>query len=137
MLGGEPVTLAKRILSVGYPYQATISSTVSPDSRRSLSDADIVLFVPTLLGETDYGDRDGKPILTGAGTLQAERSAQHWRNELATAASEGKTVVIYLTAMVEAYAKSGVVITSYDQLPFRFDAVQVHGTEIRPGADFQ
>ncbi|MDP3587946.1 MAG: hypothetical protein Q8R58_07835 [Sulfuricurvum sp.] len=109
------------------------------NSNISLLDADIVLFEPNLVYQTDYinGTYNGKASLSEASTTQCLESIKHWQEELKTSYEHGKTIFIFTRAYEEVYYQTGRkeysgtgrnmktthivdLIDSYIMIPFNF-----------------
>ncbi|MDD4505210.1 MAG: hypothetical protein PHE60_02415 [Sulfurospirillaceae bacterium] len=108
-------------------------------SNASLLDADIILFEPNLVYQTDYinGTFQGKPSLSESSSTQCLESVFHWREELKVAFENGKTIFIFMNAFEEIYYKTGKkeysgtgrntrttnivdLLSSYSMFPFDF-----------------
>ena len=90
--------MAKRIISVGvdFPGDVEIEDEVSYGSRRSLLDADIVLFSPdTAQFRQNCESYQGKPSLYESSSFELREASSHWRREISAAVGSGKTVFVF------------------------------------------
>lgn len=116
------------IMSVGIKIPGDIAEYVSFNSSRSLLDADIILFEPSLEYYTDElrSTHQGKPALSDRSSVQTRAAIQHWRSELKYAIEAGKTVFIFLPAPEEVYARTqkfsgtGGIVNNFEALPITF-----------------
>jgi hypothetical protein len=99
----------KYILSVEFDFPGGLAEYVDSSSRQCLSDADLVVFNPSM---TDiHGEfiemYKGKPSLSQGSSARLSESIAHWRREISDALSAGKTVVVFLCEKDEVYVDSG------------------------------
>jgi hypothetical protein len=148
--------MAKRIFSVGFEFPGDAAEYIPLSSDRSLLDADIIVFEPSMasnyLSDKTYR---GKPLINEHDSFRMEEDAAHWRSELKAAFDAGKTIIIYLSELEEYYIHTGQkdysgtgrnrVVTNivdsfnnYSCLPIPFDRVVVSsGTEIIAARDLK
>ena len=142
----------RRIFSVGFVFPSESVEEIPFNSDRSLLDADIVLFQPTL-GKYDTSTYyRGKPRLEEFSSFDVKRRIAHWRAELKAAVEAGRMVVIYLAKPQEVYLDTGdrsysgtgrnrqttVIVapaSSYDALPLAISVTATRGTAIVPARD--
>ena len=92
----------RRIFAVGLSLPGDQFEQIAFDSDRTLSDADIIVFQPTLgdcHNEYARGENtlcDGKPVLTEESSYTTYQHVLHWRREIIEAVKAGKLVVVYL-----------------------------------------
>ena len=86
----------RRIFSVGYLFPGGVAEQIPYGSDRSLLDADIVVFEPSLEYYSSGESYQGKPSLSDHSSFEVRQHAEHWRSELKDAIESGKTVVIFL-----------------------------------------
>lgn len=100
--------MAKKIISVGFEIPGNVVESVSLRSNRSLLDADIVVFQPSMKGEyLAPRHYQGKPRLSEHDSFQVVKDASHWRSEIQTAFNSGKTIFIYLSELQEYFVENG------------------------------
>src|SRR5258708_10132001 len=90
--------MAKTILSVGFEVPGGEAELINLLAKRSLLDADIVVFspeIPYTYGSTSYL---GKTCLSDDGSFRVREALAHWRRELAASVDAGKLVVVLLKA---------------------------------------
>jgi hypothetical protein len=133
--------MTKKIISVGFEIPGNVAEYVSLRSNRSLLDADIVVFKPSMAG-VYYTSRylQGKPRLSEHDSFQVIKDAAHWRSEIQNAFNSGKTILIYLPELVEYFVENGEkgisgtgkgktnvtyvsVFSNYSFLPLKFEKV--------------
>ena len=127
----------KTIFSVNTEVPGEDILEIDIHSNRTLLDADIILFTPTLKrGWYDYDNSlfRGKSCLSEHSSFAAAEQTRHWKSEIVTAVNAGKLVVVYLAAPVECFRYTGekqttgtgrnqkvtdevTNISSYDMLP--------------------
>jgi hypothetical protein len=101
---------ARKIVCVGFNIPGNDYEVLNLESDRSLLDADIILFQPSIpydyygVGEDSF---QGKLTLGQTGSFRAVEAARHWRAELKTAIESGKTVVVFLSKPVEVFVYTG------------------------------
>ncbi len=101
---------AKTIFTVGFQLPTKdIFQYQSFHSNASLLDADIILFEPNLVYQTDYINPtfQGKPSLSEASSTQCLEAIKHWREELKMAFESGKTIIIFMKAIEEVFYSTG------------------------------
>src|SRR6266581_4128107 len=99
--------MAKTILSVGFQVPGGETELVNLLSKRSLLDADVVIFspeIPYTYGSTTYL---GKTCLSDDASFRVKEALAHWRRELAASVDAGKLVVVLLKAPEVVYAATG------------------------------
>jgi hypothetical protein len=148
--------MPKRIFSVGFEFPGDEAEYVPISSDKSLLDADVILFEPSM-AYSYMSDKTylGKPLITEHDSFRMEEDAAHWRSELKAAFDAGKTIIIYLSELEEYYIHTGRkefsgtgrnravtnIVTSffnYSCLPIKFDRIVISsGTEIIPVQDLK
>ncbi len=100
--------MPKRILAVGVDLASDSVSETDFDSRSSLLDWDIVLFRPSIESWVSYGDQyKGKPSLSDHTSFKVKEASEHWRREIKLAIESGKTVLVFLSPLMEVYVDTG------------------------------
>jgi hypothetical protein len=99
----------KQIASVGFAYPDEDVEQLEYLSDRSVLDADIIVFEPSL--PPAYGDSrltyEGKRVLTETASFRLREAAAHWKSELEAALADGKTIVVYLVPPDEVKLDTG------------------------------
>ncbi len=108
---GKLNSMKKKIFTINYEIPGHSDLNLEFSSKKSLMDADIVLFSPEIpyyerittgegqyLGKTCYGEN-------GSFELKADRN--HWKTELANALMSGKTVFLLLDRREDFFLDSG------------------------------
>jgi hypothetical protein len=153
--------MPKNIFAVEFsiPIQGVVNLSASSD--RSLLDADIVIFKPSLGSydcyENYHGNQtyQGKPLLNEASSFEISQRASHWRTELNTAFKAGKTIFVYLVAQEDVFIYTGqrqfsgtgrsrvttnvvAPFNNYRTLPVDLGSIIPRsGNEIKPAGDFK
>jgi hypothetical protein len=96
-----------RFFTVGFDLPGDDFEYISFDSDRTLLDADIILFEPTLGSCDTSGSYSGRPLLTERSSFRTKQQLDHWRSEIVTAVQAGKLVIVYLTKPIEYYRHTG------------------------------
>jgi len=105
----------KQILTVGYEVPGYSDRYVSFRSASSLLDADIVLFLPDISQYRDDGFNSpyqGKRSLNENSSFQLIEDVKHWKKELNSLLTEGKTVFVLFSSYEEVYIYTGKKETS-------------------------
>lgn len=150
------LSMAERtLLSVGYNIPGFSDSYVRFDSDRSLLDADVILFQPTLRDYTTDGYFRGKRRLSDHDSPSATEHCRRWSEELSEALKAGKTVIVFLSPLEDVYTNLGrkevsgtgrgqkvtlilETLSNYSALPFDLGTVVPKGgTEIRVATDLK
>ncbi|OHD93177.1 MAG: hypothetical protein A2552_09015 [Sulfuricurvum sp. RIFOXYD2_FULL_44_160] len=125
----------KTIFTVGFELPTNNFQFKSFHSNASLLDADIILFEPKLIYQTDYltgAQYNGKPNLSDESSTKCNYSIKHWKEELKLAYESGKTIFIFLTTPENVFIHTGYTnngknrlrnldeINSFAMLPISF-----------------
>ncbi len=95
------------IFCVGFDLPGEEFEYIEFESKRSLLDADIIIFKPTL-GEYNIAKNfQGKPLIDENDSPRVIERLTYWRSELNEAVINGKLVIIYLVKPEEAFRYSG------------------------------
>lgn len=100
----------KTIFTVGFQLPTSdIFQYKSFHSNSSLLDADIVLFEPRLVYQSDYINPtfQGKPSLSETSSTQCMEAIAHWREELKISFESGKTIFIFMQSMEQVFYNTG------------------------------
>jgi hypothetical protein len=99
----------KEILSVEFDFPGGLVEYVDFSSMQSLSDADLVVFKPSMTDMHGYGSEKykGKPSLSQDSSARVVEAIAHWRREISDALSAGTTVVVFLCEKEEVFVDTG------------------------------
>lgn len=108
--------MPKKILTVGF-HLGSDDAEYSPfNTKTSLLDWDIVLFLPNigefLTYEYDNSEYQGKLCLNNTKSFRLREACAHWRREIAQAVDAGKIVVVFLSEPEQVFVASGTTSTS-------------------------
>src|SRR5205807_8414522 len=99
--------MTKQLLTVGLVIPGGFGEFVPLTAKRSLLDADIVIFRPSVFPfhRLEYPDShfQGKPSFTDDASFQLKEAASHWRQQIQLALNAGKNVIMYLPALTEIF----------------------------------
>jgi hypothetical protein len=145
----------RNILTVGYEIPGFSDRYLSFSSDRSLLDADVILFMPTLNDFYSATYYQGKRRIADDHSPKAVEHCRRWKQELSEAVKAGKTVIVFLSPLEEVYVHLGATqvsgtgrsqkvtrivesLTNYSALPFDLGTiVPKGGSEIRPAGDLK
>lgn len=136
-----------RILSVGYEFPGGGIECVGFMSRRSLLDADLIIYEPTLGNYRSDESYKGKPALTEDSSFRVDEALSHWRSELTEAIGAGKVIILFLASPKEVFVCTGrkdysgtgrsqtvtnfvIPASSYDAIPFKLQIQERSGDQI-------
>ena len=139
---GDRIVVKRSIFSVNTLVPNDDVTEISYNSTRTLLDADIVLFSPSLDVHFDDPYYKGKQCLSENRSFAELEKIRHWRNEITTAAEIGKMIVVFLEEPISAFRQTDKTetsktgrnrditlfveqICSYDSLPF----IQSHSSK--------
>lgn len=140
----------RKILSVGIELASSELAYETFRSKTSLLDWDIFLFRPEI---TDflhgyYETHQGKPLFSDTASFEAKECCAHWRREIKQALETGKTIIVFLPALYEAYVDTGQrthsgtgrnqkttrhveLLSNYDMLPVSLSPVPATGSSMK------
>ena len=140
----------RKILSVGVELASSEPTLTTFRSKTSLLDWDMFLFRPEISEflHNYYQTYQGKPCFNDTASFEAKECCEHWRREIKQAVEAGKTVVVFLPPLYEAYVDTGTrsysgtgrnqnttrhveLLTNYDTLPIRVSPVSATGTSMK------
>lgn len=100
---------AKKILTVGLELASSEPTYTTFRSKTSLLDWDIFLFRPEISEflHNYYQTYQGKPCFNDTASFEARECCEHWRREIKQAVETGKTVIVFLPPLYEAYVDTG------------------------------
>jgi len=98
-----------QILSIEFDFPGGLAEYVHFSSKKSLSDADVVVFKPNIAGMLGYGGKTykGKPSVSQDSSALLIEALNYWKRELSDALSVGKTVFVFLCEVDEVFVDSG------------------------------
>lgn len=141
--------MSKKILTVGFEIWSPEVESAEFRSKVSLLDWDIILFRPDINEFVSYTDQfQGKPSLNESVSFRLKECCEHWRRELKQAFDTGKTVIVYLPALIEVYVDTGkrsysgtgrnqkttthvALYSNYEAIPAPLSPVSTSGTAMR------
>jgi len=97
----------KRIFTVGFDLPGEDFEYVPIESDKTLLDADIITFEPSIGDHESLEEYAGKPLLTEYSSFIAKERVNHWHNEIVAAINSGKLVIVYLIKPEEYYRHTG------------------------------
>jgi len=138
------ILMPQRVFSVGQIVPGDAAKYIAFRSDRSLFDADVIIFTPSI-GE--YKCREyyaGKPLISENDSQAVIRDCAHWRREIETAVDASKVVFVMLVKPAEVYYDTGQrtfsgtgrsrvttkhmeETTSYESVPFSFPGLVPRG----------
>jgi hypothetical protein len=143
----------KTVYGVGSPLPGDPCERIPHYARKSLLDADIVVFTPSL-PEVSYSGSmyQGRPWLSESSSVRVKEAATHWQRELALAVEEGKTVFVFLADPINVWVDTGrkehsgtgrnrlttTIVDRFDSylaLPFGLKVVPATGTKMKLTAE--
>lgn len=140
----------KKILAVGLELASSEPTYATFRSKTSLLDWDVFLFRPEISEFLhDYYDSyQGKPCFNSTASFAAKECCEHWRREIKQAVDAGKTVIVFLPLLYEAYVDTGErsysgtgrnqkttrhveLLSNYDTLPVNLEPVSTNGSSMK------
>ena len=98
----------KKIISVEAELASDEVAFCKFDSDTSLLDWDIILFKPVINELVTYSEHyQGKPSLYDSNSFHLKERSEHWRREIKDAVESGKTVIVFLAALIEVFIDTG------------------------------
>lgn len=101
----------KIIFSVEFDIPSLHDGYISFDSKRSLLDADIIVFCPRIRGNYNLdnlrGTYNGKNCYSSTSSFRVVEQLKHWYRELTNAFKAGKTIFLYLDDLYEFFVYTG------------------------------
>lgn len=141
---------ARNILTVGLELASSATTFAPFRSKTSLLDWDIFLFRPQISEflHNYYETYQGKPCFTDSASFEAKECCEHWRREIKQAVEAGKTIIVFLPPLYEAYVDTGTrsysgtgrnqkttrhvaLLTNYDALPVSLQPVAATGSSMK------
>jgi len=100
--------MAQLVLSVGFLFPGGFTEFVPLNSRRSLLDADVIIFRPSIGPFNDVQSQfQGKPSLYDSASFELKNAASHWRQQIQMAVNAGKNVFVLFPKLEEVWVDSG------------------------------
>lgn len=126
----------KTIISVGYQIPGHSDCFEEFISKKSLLEADIILFSPNLYYQHMSWNHEGKPLYTQEASRKVQEDSSHWRREIGYCLDAGKTVFVFMKEYESFYiADKGhnyELFNNYKFLPLaRLDIVPANGTKLK------
>ncbi len=137
------------VMSVGFSFPGGDVEFVTFEDERSLLDADIIIFEPSLGTPHAFSMYQGKSLIEEHASFRVKAALAHWRRELQDALSAGKVVIVYLARPIDAFVHTGnksfsgtgknrqvidnvAPVNSYEALPFDLSADVRQGKGVAP-----
>lgn len=100
------------IFGVGFDLPTENDDFIQIDSKKSLSDADIVIFNPSFEGTSYYTDYSnspyqGKTLYNPDSSFRIKDHFQHWQTEIANLLKAGRTVFVILSYRRDFFVHTG------------------------------
>lgn len=140
----------RKILTVGLELASSETTYAKFRAKTSLLDWDIFLFRPEISEflHSYYETFQGKPCFNDTASFEARECCEHWRREIKQALETGKTVIVFLPSLYEAYVDTGsrsysgtgrnqkttrhvALLTNYDTLPVTVAPVVATGSSMK------
>lgn len=140
----------RKILTIGFELASSESTYAEFHSKLSLLDWDIVLIRPQISQflHNGYETYQGKPCFNDTESFKAKECCEHWRREIKQAIDTGKTVIVYLSPIYEAYADTGsrshsgtgrnqkttrhvALLTNYQSIPVTIEPLTATGSAMK------
>ena len=99
--------MAQKIVSIGFDIPGHSHLFHPHSSEQSLLDADIIVFEPGLQGYIRDKDYQGKVCLNADSSFKFKEATDHWRSELSTALTNGKSVFVMFGRYEEIVVHTG------------------------------
>ena len=99
--------MSKQIVAVGCYVPDPDIESVPFKSNRSILDADIVIFCPTLKDYVTDSTYAGQPVISQSDSVELKRHTDHWKSELTIALEHSKTVFLFLEEIGDCHIHSG------------------------------
>ena len=141
---------ARKILTVGLELASSEPTYATFRSKTSLLDWDIFLFRPEISEflHNYYETYQGKPCFNDGASFEAKECCEHWRREIKQAVETGKTVIVFLPSLYEAYVDTGrrsysgtgrnqkttryvEILTNYNTLPMSLEPLAATGSSMK------
>ena len=98
----------RKVVAVGVELNCDSINQIDFDSRRTLLDWDVVIFVPDISSMLSYRQTyQGKISLDENNSFKLRERCEHWRSEIKLAVDAGKTVIVYLDELKEIFVDTG------------------------------
>jgi hypothetical protein len=142
----------RHIAAIGFELATDDVVELDFTQNQSLLDFDIVLFRPSISSIIDWSDTyNGKPCLNDDRSFHLKECCEHWRREIRGLVDAGKTVIVFLCDLQEAYIATGertysgtgrnrhttrhvALFNNYKSLPTNIKAVPSTGKAIKLAA---
>ncbi len=97
----------KSIFTVACRVPGGYGEYIGFDSKATLLDADLILFLPAFSSYYSQEEYLGKPLLPDSPSFVLQESIAHWHRELDTVLKAGKNVFMLINAPMEVYVSTG------------------------------
>jgi hypothetical protein len=109
VLSEVPCSGRESILTIGFELASQSVPSADFATKVSLLDCDIVLFKPEINQFLAYRGEpyQGKPCLDDTASFRLKECAAHWLREIHEACQAGKTIVVFLSELVQVFVATG------------------------------
>ena len=137
----------KSIFTVACRVPGGYGEYIGFDSKATLLDADLILFLPASSSYFSQKRYLGKPLLPDTPSFELQESIAHWHRELDTVLKAGNNVFMLINAPNEVYVSTGEkelsgtgrnrattsfvrLLSNYELLPFSVEVVESRGNSM-------
>jgi hypothetical protein len=99
--------MAATVFSIGIELPGGVAEAIPFRSTRSLFDADVVVFAPSIAAYSGYESYAGHRLVDESDSVALSRDLDHWCAELSAAIASGKTVFVFLNEPEEVCYHTG------------------------------
>src|SRR5881396_3345908 len=100
--------MPKSIISVEFEIPGHSDKYAPFSTDQSLLDFDIIVFQPDVSDYVPWSEQyQGKPLLKDNGAFRLREQASRWRQELRNAFDHGKTIVVFMSDLLEVFLDTG------------------------------
>lgn len=134
----------KAIYTIACSVPGGYGEYIKFDSKASLLDADLILFVPTFRYFDAYASHQGKKLLSNASSFKLQDSIRHWRKEIGDVLKAGRNVFMVMSELQEVLVSTGetefsgtgrdrvetrkvALVSNYDVSPFPLQVFESKG----------
>ena len=137
----------KSIFTVACRVPGGYGEYIGFDSKATLLDADLILFLPAFRSYFSQEEHLGKPLLSDSRSFALQESIAHWHRELDTVLKAGKNVFMLINAPMEVFVSTGGkkrsgtslnrtstkfvrLLRNYELLPFSVEVIESRGNSM-------
>lgn len=98
----------RKVVAVGLGLNSEAVDQIEFNSKHTLLDWDVVIFVPNINAMLQYRETyQGKLSLDENNSFNLRERCEHWRSEIKLALDAGRTVICYLDELKEVFVDTG------------------------------